>query len=50
MAISIAHQNDIKLEFQNLVQFLETTGNKNFKNVKIRWMNMLEPLKKSLTK
>jgi hypothetical protein len=45
MVISTTHQNDINLEFQNLVQILETKG-----NVMIRWMNMSELLKKSITK
>jgi hypothetical protein len=50
MTISTTHQNDINLQFQNLVQILETKGNKIVKNVKIRWMNMLEPLKKIMAK
>jgi len=35
------------LEFQGLAQTLETKGNKILKNVKTRWMSMLEPLKGS---
>jgi hypothetical protein len=50
MVISTTHQNGINLESQNLVQILETKENKIIKNVKIRWMNMLKPLKKIIAK
>lgn len=50
MVISTTHQNDINLEFKNLVQILKNKGNILLKNVKIRWMNMLELLKKNITK
>jgi hypothetical protein len=38
------------LEFQRLAQTLETKENKIFKNVKTRWMSMLDPLKRIMTK
>ncbi len=39
------HSPKWHLEFQKLVQVLDTKGNKIMKNVKTRWMSMLEPLK-----
>jgi hypothetical protein len=38
------------VKFQILVQTLDTKGNKNFKNVKKKWMSMLKPLKKIMAK
>jgi hypothetical protein len=44
MIILAIHQKH--LEFQRFFQTLETKGNKILKNVKTRWMSMLDPLKK----
>jgi hypothetical protein len=41
-----SHSPKRHLEFQRLVQTLETKGNKIFKNVKTRWMSMLDALKR----
>jgi hypothetical protein len=38
------------LEFQSLAQTLETKGNKILKNVKTRWMSMLDPWKRIMAK
>ncbi len=42
--------NHLNVEFQKLAQTLDTKGNKNFKNVKTRWMSMLKSLKKIMAK
>jgi hypothetical protein len=42
MVILAIHQKDMK--FQILSQTLETKGNKILKNVKTKWMSMLDPL------
>jgi hypothetical protein len=44
------HSPKRHMEFQKLVQTLETKGNKIFKNVKTRWMSMLNPLKRIMEK
>jgi hypothetical protein len=41
-----SHSPKRHLEFQRLAQILKTKGNKIFKNVKTRWMSMLDPLKR----
>jgi hypothetical protein len=41
-----SHSPKRHLEFQRLTQTLETKVNKILKNVKIRWMSMLDPLKR----
>ncbi len=41
-----SHSPKRHLEFQRLAQTLETKGNKIFKNVKTRWMSMLDALKR----
>jgi hypothetical protein len=38
------------LGFQRLAQTLETKGNKIIKNVKTKWMSMLDPLKRIIVK
>jgi hypothetical protein len=38
------------LEFQNLVDFINNKGNKLFKNVEIRWISMLFPIKRVYVK
>jgi hypothetical protein len=38
------------VEFQKLAETLDTKGNNFVLNVKTRWMSMLEPLKKIMTK
>jgi hypothetical protein len=40
------HSPKKNLEFQKLAQTLKTKGNKILKNVKTRWMSMLDPLKR----
>jgi hypothetical protein len=40
------HSPKRHLQFQKLAQTLETKGNKILKNVKTKWMSMLDPLKK----
>jgi hypothetical protein len=45
-----SHSPKRHLEFQRLAQTLETKENKIFKNVKTRWMSMLDPLKRIMTK
>jgi len=40
-----SHSPKRHLEFQRLVQTLKIKGNKIFKNVKTRWMSMLDALK-----
>jgi len=45
-----SHSPKRHLEFQRLAQTLETKGNKILKNVKTRWMSMLNPLKKIMAK
>ncbi len=44
------HSPKRHLEFQRLAQTLETKGNKILKNVKTRWMSMLDPLKRIMAK
>jgi hypothetical protein len=41
-----SHSSKRHLEFQRLAQTLETKGNKILKNVKTRWMSMLDLLKR----
>jgi hypothetical protein len=44
------HSPKRHLECQRLAQTLEATKNKILKIVKIRWMSMLEPLKRIMAK
>jgi hypothetical protein len=44
-----SHSPKSHLEFHRLAETLETKGNKIFKNVKTRWMSMLDPLKRIMT-
>jgi hypothetical protein len=44
------HSPKRHLEFQRLAQTLKTKGNKIIKNVKTRWMSMLDPLKRIMAK
>jgi hypothetical protein len=41
-----SHSPKRHLEFQRLAQILEAKGNKILKNVKTKWMSMLDPLKR----
>ncbi len=45
-----SHSPKRHLEFQRLVQTLESKGNKILKNVKTRWMSMLDPWKRIMSK
>jgi len=41
-----SHSPKRHLEFQRLAQILEAKGNKILKNVKTKWMSVLDPLKR----
>ncbi len=38
------------MEFEKLVKILDTKGNVIMKNMKTKWMSMLEPLKRIVVK
>jgi hypothetical protein len=44
------HSPKRHMQFQILAQTLETKGNKIIKNVKTRWMSILDPLKRIMAK
>jgi hypothetical protein len=45
-----SHSPKRHMEFQRFAQTLQTKGNKIFKNVKTKWMSMLDPLKRIMEK